>query len=74
MAQEILVNEQIEPGLEFIRMFDQRMPVKVAFWMKEPDRDRPLPIRCVRCHYGSVEARCLRCGDRGRAKGGRVRD
>lgn len=41
MAQEILVNEQIEPGLEFIRLFDQRMPVKVAFWMKEPEKERP---------------------------------
>jgi len=41
MAQEILVNEQIEPGLELIRSLGQRVPVKVAFWMKEPDRDRP---------------------------------
>jgi hypothetical protein len=41
MAQEILVNEQIEPGLELLKLVEQRLPIKVAFWMKEPDRDRP---------------------------------
>ncbi len=41
MGQEILVNEQIEPGLELVRLVSRQMPIKVAFWMKEADRDRP---------------------------------
>ena len=41
MAQAIFLNEQIEPGLEFVRLFDRAMPVKVAFWLKEAEQDQP---------------------------------
>ena len=37
MAQDILVDEQINPGLELLRLVDPVLPIKVAFWMKLPD-------------------------------------
>ena len=41
MAQAILVDENILPGGEFVREFDRVIPVKVAFWAKEQERDEP---------------------------------
>jgi hypothetical protein len=38
MAGESLVNEQIEAGLRFVHEFDKRIPVRVAFWLKDRER------------------------------------
>jgi len=39
MDQATLVSEQIEAGRDFLRRLDATvLPVKTAFWIKEPDR------------------------------------
>jgi hypothetical protein len=40
MDQGPLVREQIEAGLEFIDRLDERVPVHVAFWLKEEAEGR----------------------------------
>jgi hypothetical protein len=39
MGQESLVTEQIEAGLEFIRDFNQYLPVSAAFWLNPPNSE-----------------------------------
>ena len=38
MDHEPLVKEQIDAGARFLREFDKYAPVRVAFWLKESDR------------------------------------
>ena len=38
MDHEPLVTEQIEAAAAFLREFDKYAPVRVAFWLKESDR------------------------------------
>jgi hypothetical protein len=39
MGQELLVNEQIDAGAEFVRDFDDYVPISVAFWIISADTD-----------------------------------
>ncbi|MEX2287590.1 MAG: hypothetical protein WD648_10910 [Planctomycetaceae bacterium] len=39
MAQELLVNEQIEAGAEFVREFDEYASVVAAFWINPAESD-----------------------------------
>ncbi|MCA9211360.1 MAG: hypothetical protein KDA55_23540 [Planctomycetales bacterium] len=39
MGEEILVAEQIEAGAEFVRDFNQYVPVAVAFWVASGESD-----------------------------------
>lgn len=39
MGEELLVNEQIDAGAEFVRDFNDYVPVSVAFWVAAADSD-----------------------------------
>jgi hypothetical protein len=39
MGEELLVNEQIDAGAEFIRTFNEYAPVSVAFWIGLPESE-----------------------------------
>lgn len=39
MGEELLVNEQIDAGAEFVRDFDDYMPVAVACWVIRAESD-----------------------------------
>jgi len=39
MGEELLVNEQIDAGAEFIRDFNDYVPVSVAFWIVLPESE-----------------------------------
>jgi hypothetical protein len=39
MAQEVLVNYQLEAGEELVRKFSEKFPVSVAFWLSPVDSE-----------------------------------
>ncbi len=39
MGQELLVNEHIEAGADFVRSFNDYVPVSVAFWLNPADAE-----------------------------------
>ena len=39
MGEELLVNEQIDAGADFVRAFDDSVPVSVACWIVPSDAD-----------------------------------
>jgi hypothetical protein len=57
MGQESLVSGQIEAGFDFIRNFNEYMPVSAAFWLNPPgSEDWFLHVASPEINDGNIDA------------------